>query len=156
MNETISRLLLCCALSFAVAAAVSAQGPALTETTESRFKVGQAWSYKTRPGEERSYFIVVRVEKHQKLGNIVHVALRDLRMKNPRSADGYSDTVNHMPFAEEAVRKSAVKLLKEKTELPAYEKGYGIWREAFDAERAGVYTITLAEAVGVMEAMLNQ
>lgn len=31
-----------------------------------------------------------------------------------------------------------------------------MWREAFDAQRAGVYTITLAEAVKVMELTLNR
>ena len=98
----------------------------------------------------------MKVENHPKLGNIVHVAMRDLKMKNRRSPDGYSDKVNHMPFAEEAIKKSAVKLLKEKVELPDYEEGYGMWREAFEAGRADVYTITLTGAVGVMETTLNQ
>jgi hypothetical protein len=128
----------------------------LKDTTESRYKVGQKWSYKTRPHEEKSYFIVVKVENHPKMGNIVHVAIRDLKMKNPRSPDGVSERVNHMPFAEEAIKKSAIKLLKEKVELPDYEEGYKMWKEAFEAEQAGIYTITLAEAVDVMEATLNQ
>ena len=128
----------------------------LKDTTESRYKVGQKWSYKTRPNEKDSYLIVVKVENHPKLGNIIHIAVRDLKMKNPRSPDGISDKVNHMPFAEEAINKSAIKILKEKVDLPDYEEGYNMWREAFDAGRAGIYTITLAEAVDVMEASLNQ
>jgi len=31
-----------------------------------------------------------------------------------------------------------------------------MWREAFEAGKAGVYTITIAEAIDVMEATLNQ
>ena len=114
------------------------------------------WSYKARPNEEKSYFIIVKIENDARLGTIVHVAMRGLKMKNPRSPDGISDTVNHMPFTEDAVNRSALKLLKEKVELPDYEEGYQMWRDAFDAERAGVYTITLAEAVKVMETTLNQ
>jgi len=36
--------------------------------------------------------------------------------------------------------------------LPDYEEGYGMWRKAFEAGKAGIYTITVAEAVDVMEA----
>jgi hypothetical protein len=129
---------------------------ASSEKTEPKYKVGQMWSYKTRAGEGESYFIVVKIDNDAKLGTIVHVAMRGLKMKNPRSPDGISDKVNHMPFTEDAVNQSALKLLKGKVELPDYEEGYQMWRDAFDAERAGVYTITLAEAVNVMEATLNQ
>lgn len=68
----------------------------------------------------------------------------------------FIETAGHLPFAEEAINKSAAKLLKEKADLPDYQEGYGMWREAFDAGRAGVYTITIAEAVDVMEQGLNQ
>lgn len=132
------------------------QDSQLKVITDSRFKVGQVWSYKTRPNETKSTFIVVKVENLPKLGNIVHIALRDLKIKNPRSPDGISDTMSHLPFAEEALTKSAVKMLKERAELPDFEEGYGLWREAFDQKRAGVYTITIAEAVEVAEKSLNQ
>jgi mRNA-degrading endonuclease RelE of RelBE toxin-antitoxin system len=129
---------------------------ASSEKTTAKYKVGQMWSYKTRAGEEDSYFIIVKIDNDAKLGTIVHIAMRGLKMKNPRSPDGISDKVNHMPFNEEAVNKSALRLLKDKAELPDYEEGYQSWRNAFDAGRAGVYTITLAEAVNVMEESLNQ
>ena len=156
MNKTMLGLLLCICLLIATTVFGGTQDTMLKDTTESRYKVGQKWSYKTRPKEKESYFIVVKVENHPKLGNIIHIAVRDLKMKNPLSPDGISDKVNHMPFAEEAINKSAVKILKEKVDLPDYEEGYNMWREAFDAGRAGIYTITLAEAVDVMEASLNQ
>lgn len=156
MNRIILALLLCCLSPTAIVASENAQDSVLKDTTESRYKVGQVWSYKTRSQEKKSTFIVVKVESHPKLGNIIHIALRDLKMKNPHSPDGISDTANHLPFAEEAINKSAVKLLKEKADLPDYEEGYGMWREAFDDGRAGIYTITIAEAVNVMEATLNQ
>jgi hypothetical protein len=156
MNKTILGLLLCSCLLIATTVFGVTQDSMLKDTTESRYKVGQKWRYKTRPYDKGSYFIVEKVENHPKLGNIIHIAVRDLKMKNPRSPDGISDKVNHMPFAEEAINKSAIKILKEKVDLPDYEEGYNMWREAFNAGRAGIYTITLAEAVDVMEASLNQ
>jgi hypothetical protein len=51
--------------------------------------------------------------------------LRDLKLRKPNG--DFIETVGHLPFAEEAINKSAVKLLKEKAEVPDYEKGYGMW-----------------------------
>lgn len=137
-------------LSLVLTSAVDAQ------ETEAKYKPGQKWSYKTRPGEEDSYLIVLKVDKDAKLGNIIHIALRKLKMKNERSRDGVSEKVNHMPFSQAALDKSGLKLLEEKTELPDFAEGYQIWREAFDGERAGVYSMTVAAAVNVMEAGLNR
>ena len=126
------------------------------ETNDSKFKVGQKWSYRARPGEESSYFIIVKIDNDPNLGRIIHIAMRGLKIKNPRSPDGLSEVVSHMPFAEEAIEKSEVKLLQEKVDLPDFEEGYRMWREAFDAGRGGIYTITVAEAVTVMESVLNR
>ena len=154
MNRTITASTICLYLLLASTAYASVQDSVLKDTTESKYKVGQVWSYKTRPEEKKSTFVVVKVESHPKLGNIVHVALRDLKLKKPNG--DVIGTASHLPFAEEAINKSAGKLLKGRVELPDYEEGYGLWRDAFDVGKAGVYTISIAEAVGVMEETLNQ
>jgi TonB family protein len=122
---------------------------------EEKYKPGQKWSYKARPGEEDSYLIVLKVDNDEKLGNIIHIALRKLKMKNERSPDGVSENLNHMPFSQEALDKSGPKLLEEKTDLPDFAKGYQMWRDAFDAGRGGIYSITVAEAVNAVEAGLS-
>jgi hypothetical protein len=71
----------------------------LKDTTDSRFKVGQVWSYKTRPGEEKSTFQVVKVEQHTILGEIIHVAIHGLQVNNPLSPEGISQNVPHLPFS---------------------------------------------------------
>jgi len=129
---------------------------ALSQTVDSKYKVGQQWSYSARPGEEKSYLIIVKIDNDPKLGRIIHIALRGLKIKNPRSPNGISEEISHMPFLEDAIEKSGLKLLKEKVDLPDFEEGYGIWRQAHDAGEAGAYSITVAEAVGVMEAALNK
>lgn len=148
--------LLCCSVLTSTSIFAYAQAPTLKDTAKSKFKVGQMWSYKTRPGEGNSYFIVTKVETHQKLGIIVHIGVQKLKMKNPQSPDGLSENVGHMPFAEAALSKSTLKILKKKVDLPDFEDGYQTWRKGFDAGRAGVFTVTLAEAVKFMEAILNQ
>lgn len=148
-----------------VTVSCNAQNPTAKDTTvnsrnkdkmEAKYKVGQMWSYKTRPKEKESYFIVLKIDADEKLGNIIHIALRNLKMKDPNSPNEFYESANHLPFTEEAISKSADKILKEKVELPDYEKGYRIWKEAFDAKKAGVYTTGIAEVVEVMEKGLSQ
>jgi len=129
---------------------------ALAQTADSKYKVGQQWSYSARPAEEKSYLIIVKIDNDPKLGRIIHIALRGLKIKNPRSPNGLSEEIGHLPFLEEAIEKSGLKLVKEKVDLPDFEEGYQIWRKAYDAGKAGAYSITIAEAVGVMEAVLNK
>ncbi len=133
-----------------------AQGSEPKDGKKYVYKVGQVWSYKTRANEPNSTFVIVKIDNDEKFGNIIHIAVRDLRMINPRSHSGISDKINHMPFSEKAIALSVVKLLKEKAELPGFEEGYNLWKEAFDQERAGFYTISIAEAVTIAEKGLNQ
>jgi len=133
-----------------------AQDVRTDENTGAKYKVGQKWAYEAREGEKDSYLIILKIDQDAKLGNIIHIALRGLKIKNRRSPEGVSEKVDHMPFSEEALQNSGLKLLKEKTELPDFDEGYQIWRKDFDAGRAGVYSITVAEAVKVIETALNQ
>lgn len=135
---------------------VEAQDKKIDEKASSIYSVGQKWAYEAREGEKDSYLIILKIDRDAKLGNIIHIALRGLKIKNRRSPEGVSEKVDHMPFSEEALKNSGLKLLKEKTELPDFDEGYQIWRKDFDAGRAGVYSITVAEAVKVMETALNQ
>ena len=48
-----------------------------------------------------------------------------------------------------------MKLVKESSDLPNYDEGYQLWREAFVAGTAGFYMTSVAEAVGIMEETLN-
>jgi hypothetical protein len=156
MKKLVANTLFCCLIFLGMSTAGKAQDSELKDATNSAYKVGQVWSYKTRPDESKSTFIVVKVDTHPKYGNIVHIAVLDLKMKNPRSADGVSDKITHMPFSEDAIAESAVKMLKESADLPDFEEGYNLWRKAFDRQSAGFYTITIAQAVKIAEEGLNQ
>ncbi len=39
--------------------------------TDSKFKEGQVWAYKTRQKEENSYLIILKVEKYDKQGVVI-------------------------------------------------------------------------------------
>jgi hypothetical protein len=132
------------------------QSKHLERARYSKYKAGQVWQYQSRPGEEASYATVVKVEESPKLGVIVHINLQGLRMKNPSVPEGISSIVAHMPFLEEAIDRSVLRLLRDDASIPDFRDGYEQWREAFEEGKAGVFSISIAESIDVMEEAFNQ
>ncbi len=139
--------IVCCGLGLAS----DAQPRKLSEVKTGKYRVGQVWSFKGRPGEERATLTIVRVESGQGLPVIVHVSLDDVRIANPHAPDGFTHIVEHAPFTEEAISRSVTKLVGQVKTLPPFEEGYERWRDYFDQGKAAIYTITVAELLGVKE-----
>jgi hypothetical protein len=125
----------------------------LAEAAE--FSTGQVWTYKNRLGEDGSTVLINKVESHPELGNIFHVSIFGVKVKNPNIAGGISTDLPHFPVAEETLNMSVVKLIAKKEPNPEYLAGYTAWKEAFDNGDAGIFTITLADIVGVIEDIIN-
>lgn len=116
---------------------------------------GQIWTYKARPGEEGSRVTVLKTESHSKLGDIIHIGVDGLAMKNPHAAGGVSSTIGHMPYQEAALRASLVAVESQSTAAPNLD-GYKTWKDAFDQGEAGIWSIPLSEAISAMEKVINQ
>jgi hypothetical protein len=123
---------------------------------DDKYAVGQIWEYQTREGEEKSTLTIVNVEKNKKNGTIINVFVGGLKVKNPNADNGLSDEITHLPFSKEAVEKSVTRLIGTTKKLPDYKEGYDEWRTAFNNEEAGIFIITVKEAIEVMEITLNQ
>lgn len=141
--------LLAVALSL-LAAPLAAEAP-----PERPLRVGQEWSYQTRPRESSSTLIILKIEADRAAGRIVHISVRGLRLKNPRVKGGLSARVPHMPFAEDALRKSLVKLVRDSVTVPPFERAYSEWRRAYEGGKIGPFTVPIGEAVELMEKALN-
>jgi hypothetical protein len=126
----------------------STAGPAMKP-----FEAGQVWTYGTRMREEASRIVVCRVESDAKLGEVVHIHVKDVRLKTP---GGHSDVIGHMPYAADALRKSVIALESSGATLPSFEEGYRQWRDARDKGKGGVWTIPVKEAIEGMEAAFNK
>jgi len=126
--------------------------PIMKETTDSVYKVGQVWNYNSRPREEKSTLTIVKVESHEKLGVIVHVCLQGLKIKNPQTPSGISNTIPHAPFSEKAIQESVTKLNRITQDLPDFKEGYNSWRDA----QGGIWTISVSDAIATVEKCLNK
>lgn len=106
----------------------------------SKFHAGQVWAFTPPTNQPNARLTVLRVESGGKLGTIVHVAISGVTY-----GDGQT-RIQHMPFAESAVERSVTTLERESGSVPDFGEGYQQWRQAFDAGKAGIFTITVAEA----------
>ena len=134
-----------------MALVVGSDSMSAAEMKEIPFAVGQRWECRTRPQDASSTLVIVKIDADPPHGNIVSISVSGLRLKNPRSPDGISDTAQHMPFAKSALRRSVTKRMASDVPLSELRGGYDLWRTAFEAGTAGFYTISVAEAAQVME-----
>ena len=120
------------------------------------YEAGQLWHYHTRPGEEASRVLINLIEPHDKLGKMIHISVLDVNVKNPHTASGMTHELPHFPVSEETLQKSLTTLAGRRDILADYREGYEVWKEAFDAGKAGIFTISVAEIVDVVERAANQ
>ncbi|KIC62578.1 hypothetical protein [Chryseobacterium taiwanense] len=118
-----------------------------------KYTVGQEWNYKTRKGEENSTLKILKIEEYPETGKVIHISVNRLRMKNPASPEGFSQTLSHIPISEEALNKSITKVQNETKKMPDSTEmdGYSYWKKEFDNGNAGVFSIPVSEIVKGME-----
>jgi hypothetical protein len=132
----------------------------LKDTNDSVYQPGQEWSYKTRTGEEASTLVICKVQAHPKMGTIIHISLRGLNIKNPLQKSGFSDVITHLPFTEESIDNSVVKILNKTTQLPEdlqedFTLAFEEWCAAFEQGKATILGSTLAETLDYIEGSIN-
>lgn len=120
----------------------------VTGVTDAKFSPGQVWSYEPRPGEGNSLLTILRIDELGKRGVVIHVRVDGLQAHNARGE--LVPSVEHMPFSRDALLGSVRKLVRTSASLPTLE-GLEAWQDAC----GGVYTISVRDAVAVMEITLN-
>src|SRR5688572_6513219 len=114
--------------------------PIAIAPSASKFRPGQVWTFKTPPGLPNARLTILRVEDGGKVGRVVHIALSGV------SYGGSHTEIPHLPFAEIAIEKSVIALERESGPVPDFSEGYRMWREAFDAGKGGVFSISVSDA----------
>lgn len=126
------------------------------ESVEPRYAEGQVWTFRARAGEEGATLLINRIEQDPRLGAIYHISVFGVRLDNPSAPGGVITELPHFPVARETLDKSCLELLGVRQPNPEYLRGYGEWREVFDAGRAGVFDIPVAEIVEIVQSAIAQ
>ena len=120
------------------------------------YAAGQVWTYHVKPGDEGSTLQINKVEQDPKLGAIFHISVFGLHISNPRVAGGILTELPHLPVSKETLDKSVESLSHAAIRPVAYEEGYAHWKREFDAGRAGIYTMSVAEIVTLAEQTMSR
>ena len=114
------------------------------------YEVGQVWSYKTRPQEKDSTLMVLRIDNSSKLGQVVFVGLKDVRVQHPTGK--ILSSMSPLPFTREALDQSVIKVVGKTDKLMSYNFGYQKWKEAqFAGKRPPTYVKPVADIVNALE-----
>src|SRR5947209_5509851 len=93
-------------------------------------KEGQCWSYTARPGEEASFLVIRKIETIPKLGEVVHISVFGLKIKNASAPNGYTDQAGHLPISGESLRGSLKEKIHKQIPNVDWKEGYQMWLEA--------------------------
>lgn len=93
---------------------------------------GDCWSYDTRPGEESSYLVIRKVETLPRIGEVAHIAIFGLHMKNPLSRKPLI-TIPYVAITGAALRGSIKQRLNVPVPQNEWLMGYTSWHQGFDA-----------------------
>lgn len=115
------------------------------------FDVGQLWSYRTRAGEDDSRIYIARVDRDFGTRPIYHLYIDGLKLKNPMLEGKVQDHLVHVPVSKESLEASVISLIRRDVTPPDISEGYEIWREAFAKGQAGVFTMSVQQAVQYIE-----
>lgn len=115
----------------------------------SNLQEGQVWAYKTRSGESDSTLTVLKIEQYKDLGQVVHVRIDGIRMRNPIKGNIVTD-IPHLPFRSAAIQRSITKLIHKSSSVPNFKEGYGTWRQAYDTGKAGAFETDVAATLNAM------
>ena len=137
-------------LSFLFGSCQKHSPPAGTSQASSKFRAGQVWAIKTPADQPNAKITILRVENDAKNGTIVHAAITGVTFGNGQTS------IKHLPFAEAAVEKSVTSLEREDGPVPDFAEGYRLWRQAFDAGKGGVFSITVADAYDSVTSVARQ
>ena len=112
-------------------------------------RVGQVWSYKTRPSEPQSTLTILRIENYHDLGSVIHIRVDRIKMTNPIKGNIVTD-IPHLPFQEQAIQQSITKLSRTDASVPPFEEGYNTWKQAYLQGQAGAFETDLASTLTAM------
>ncbi len=139
MLKKLLRVLGCCALLGAAAGALA-----------ENYEVGQVWSYKTRPQEPNSTLMILRIDNTSKLGPVVFVGVKDVRVMHPSGK--LLSSMSPLPFTKDALDQSVIKLVGKTDKVMSSNFGYQKWKEAqLAGKKPPTYVKPVAEIVNALE-----
>lgn len=112
-----------------------------------RYREGQVWAYRTRPGDAGSLLKIQRIEQ-QGGRQIYHISIIGVHFHTP----GITGMLPHEPVSQETLDRSVTEQHADPGTFPSADQGIAEWRRA----RGGVFTVTVAETLDFTDRVIAQ
>lgn len=112
---------------------------------------GQLWRCAGRSADETPLLLINRVDLHPKGGEIFHVSIANVRLKNPAEASGVTTALPHVPVIRQTFERSQAQFVRLQAPDPAYLAGHAQWQREFEAGNAGSFGVSVAEVLDFVE-----
>lgn len=120
--------------------------PSQNETKSGgRYKVGQVWTWRARPGEEDSRLIIVKTTDLPGVGTVYSIFLEGIKLDI--GSGETQESLPHAPVSAEVLDASVLELVETRNELPDFEWAWQEWRD----DDGGVFSIPVAEILATIE-----
>ena len=123
----------------------------MVTTNRQPFAEGQLWEYATRPNEAGSTLKIHKIDCDAKVGTILHIGIRGLRLKNPQAPSGITTSLVHVAVTAQSLEASVTKLFGTEPASPQFLDGYATFREVHQEGRARIHNVPVAKIVDLFE-----
>jgi len=108
------------------------------------YQVGQVWTLQS--GEYKgAEVIIANVENHPVQKHVIHIMVPG-PLQNAKGQ--ITSAISHLPFSEEGLRKSDLKLSRKKSPVTDdWREGYELWNAEALEGRAGMFSVSVSEAI---------
>ncbi len=115
------------------------------------YNAGQVWKYRTAPGAEESWIVILKVESRRRKGDLVHIRIENMPLASCNGMH-FTTAIEHLAVPEKDLRKSTTELLKEGVELPdSYFEAYKQWQSGTKQRTTRpLAQVALPEPIGPM------
>jgi len=119
--------------------------------TKPDYAVGQAWTYRTRPGEEASRVAIRRIDREPEDGEVFHVSILGVKLRNHRLPGGLQPAMNHAAVSRTTLDASLLAVDGPADGDDNWTHGYDVWRQAYDNGDAGIFDLPISEILAYIE-----
>lgn len=120
-------------------------------TSPTLYAVGQTWRCTGRTADETPKLLIQQIDTHPLGGLIYHVSVEGLRIRQPALPGGLLDTLPHVPVTRHTLDTSVTSLEGTSGADARFREGHAQWKQAFDAQQAGAFGVSVAEIATIIE-----
>jgi hypothetical protein len=113
---------------------------------ERDYREGGVWTFRDAPLLE-SRVVIGKIDAHERLGQVFSVSIKTVPLSTGAVGEIRVNDISHVPVTKSVLDASLLEQVGVGEPSEAFAEGYGQWRKAFDAGKAGVFTIEISKVV---------